>query len=137
MESRRRGKYRGIQPPVIMQQRFLEVLIIFSRGMSIARPGNTGCSRSYHGATRPNSTTSCSRSPDTTRARKVRYVQDSYRSYIPISCTQMACELHVHLDCSWIIARSPLTCRVNGRTSDRAEIRTANFQMQYLLRFYP
>ena len=27
--------------------------------------------------------------------------------------------------------------RVNGRTSHRAEIRTTNFQRQYLLRFYP
>ena len=27
--------------------------------------------------------------------------------------------------------------RVNGRTSNRAEIRTTNFQIQYLLRFYP
>ena len=26
---------------------------------------------------------------------------------------------------------------VNGLTSDRAEIRTTNFQMQYLLIFYP
>ena len=27
--------------------------------------------------------------------------------------------------------------RVNGRTSDRAEIQTTNFKMQYVLRFYP